>query len=153
MINPRVVGNSETTQKRAYWKLRMQIAQLTIKSQLAEPGSPQLLIASHSPYRCLKPDCVFALRRKAGTVPRSQLSSAFSAVRFTEELSRKMGIFRVFRGKELRNFSAVKTYWRRKCDSNSHYRFESRNPRRLRNLQVVQHFTGESTSSDWPLVD
>jgi hypothetical protein len=62
-----------------------------------------------------------------------------------------MGIFRVFRGKSRRNFSAVKTCWRRKCDSNSHYRFESRNPRRLRNLQAVQHLTRESTGSDWPL--
>ena len=48
-------------------------------------------------------------------------------------------------------FSAVQTAWRRKCDSNSHYRFESRNPRRLRNLQAMQHLTRESTGSDWPL--
>ena len=50
-----------------------------------------------------------------------------------------------------RRFSAVQTAWRRKCDSNSHYRFESRNPRRLRNLQAVQHLTRESTGIDWPL--
>ena len=59
-------------------------------------------------------------------------------------------MFRVFRGKGSRTFSAVKTCWRRKCDSNSHYRFESRNPRRLLNLQAVQHLTRESTGSDWP---
>jgi hypothetical protein len=80
-----------------------------------------------------------------------RISGSFSAVRFAEELSRKMGIFRVFRGKGRRNFSAVKTCWRRKCDSNSHYCFEFRNSRRLRNLQAVQHLTRESTSSDWPL--
>jgi len=34
---------------------------------------------------------------------------------------------------------------------NSHYRFEFRNPRRLRNLQAVQHLTRESTGSDWLL--
>jgi hypothetical protein len=64
-----------------------------------------------------------------------------------------MGIFRVFGRNRRRSFSAVKTGWRRECDSNSHYRFESRNPRRLRNLEAVQHLTRESTSSDWPLVD
>src|SRR3984885_6284155 len=62
-----------------------------------------------------------------------------------------MGMFRIFRRKVRRNFSAVKTAWRRKCDSNSHYRFEYRNPRRLLNLQAVQHLTRESTGSDWPL--
>jgi hypothetical protein len=60
-------------------------------------------------------------------------------------------MFRVFRRKGRRNFSAVKTCWRRECDSNSHYRFEFRNPRRLPNLQAVQHLTRESTGSDWPL--
>src|ERR1700693_4298883 len=99
----------------------------------------------------LKPDCEFALQRKAGTRSPSPPSSPFSAVRFVEEESRKLGMFRVFRGNGRRNFSAVKTCWRRKCDSNSHYRFESRNPRRLRNLQALRHLTGESTSSDWPL--
>jgi hypothetical protein len=64
-----------------------------------------------------------------------------------------MGIFRVFRGNGRRNFSAVKTCWRRECDSNSHYRFEFRNPRRLRNLQAVQYLTRESTGSDWPQID
>jgi hypothetical protein len=62
-----------------------------------------------------------------------------------------MGILRGFRGKGRLTFSAVKTCWRREWDSNSHYRFESRNLRRLRNLQAVRHLTGESTSSDWPL--
>ena len=52
-----------------------------------------------------------------------------------------------------RNFSAIRTAWRRECDSNSHYRFEFRNPRRLRNLQAEQHLTRESTRSDWPPVD
>src|ERR1700722_2140267 len=60
-------------------------------------------------------------------------------------------MFRVFRGKGSRTFSAVKTCWRRECDSNSHYRCEFRNPRRLRNLQAMQHLTRESTGSDWPL--
>jgi hypothetical protein len=36
-------------------------------------------------------------------------SSPFSAVRFADELSQKMGFFRVFRGNGWRNFSAVKT--------------------------------------------
>jgi hypothetical protein len=48
-------------------------------------------------------------------------------------------------------FCAVQTAWRRKCDSNSDYRFEFRNPRRLRNLQATQHLTRESISSDWLL--
>jgi hypothetical protein len=56
-------------------------------------------------------------REKPGQWPRPHPSSPFSAVRFAEELSRKMGIFRVFRGKRRRNFSALKTYWRREWDS------------------------------------
>ena len=99
----------------------------------------------------LKPDCEFALQRKAGTKSTSPPSSPLSAVRFVEEESRKLGMFRVFRGNGRRNFSAVKTCWRREWDSNSHYRFESRNLRRLRNLQAAQHLTRESTGSDWPL--
>src|ERR1700730_11278481 len=94
----------------------------------------------------LKPDCEFALQRKTGTKSPSPPSSPFSAVRFGEELSRKMGMFRVFRGNGRRNLSAVKTCWRRKCDSNSHYRFESRNPRRLRNLQMINKLTRELTA-------
>jgi hypothetical protein len=45
-------------------------------------------------------------------VPCFGISSSFSAVRFAEEESRKMGMFRVFRAKGRRNFSAVETAWR-----------------------------------------
>jgi hypothetical protein len=99
----------------------------------------------------VKPDCEFALQRKTRIKPPWPSNSSFSPVHVAKDKSRKMGIFRVFRGKSRRDFSAVKTCWRSECESNSHYRFESRNPRRLRNLQAVRHLTGESTSSDWPL--
>jgi hypothetical protein len=112
------------------------------------PASDRLAFAFCPP---LKPDRAYSLRRKARQLPRSQPSHLFSTVRFASEESRNTGIFRVLRGELRRDFSAVKTAWRRKCDSNSHYRFESRNPRRLRSLQAVQHLTGELTSSDWPL--
>jgi hypothetical protein len=42
-----------------------------------------------------------------------------------------MGMFRVFLGNGRRNFSAIKTCWRRECDSNSHYRFEFRDHTRF----------------------
>ena len=51
-------------------------------------------------------------REKPAQRPSSLVGSPFSAVRFAEELSRKMGIFRVFRGKVWRNFSALQTAWR-----------------------------------------
>jgi hypothetical protein len=50
-------------------------------------------------------------------------SSAFSAVRFVEALARQMGMFRAFGEKNWRNFSAVKTWWRRERDSNPRYGF------------------------------
>jgi hypothetical protein len=113
--------------------------------------NPRLLIALHSPSVLCETVLRVCPPENAGTVTRSQQSGPFSAVRFAEEESRKTGNFRVFRWKEPRNFSVVKTCWRRECDSNSHYRFEFRNPRRLRNLQAMQHLTRESTGSDWPL--
>jgi hypothetical protein len=76
------------------------------------------------------------------------LKSPFSAVRLVDRKPRKMGMIRELWGKWRRRFSAVQTAWRRECDSNSHYRFEFRNPRCLRNLQAVQHLTRESTGSD-----
>ncbi len=88
---------------------------------------------------------------KLRTVTPSLPSSPFSAVHLVERISRKTGMFRAFWGKGRRIFSARRTCWRRECDSNSHYRFEFRNPRRLRNLQAMQHLTRESTGSDWPL--
>jgi hypothetical protein len=45
-------------------------------------------------------------------VHRFGISSPFSAVRFADGISRKMGIFRAFRGKGWRNFSTVQTVWR-----------------------------------------
>jgi len=54
----------------------------------------------------------------------------------------KWAYFAYLRGGR-RNFSAVKTCWRRECDANSHYRFEFRNPRRLPNLEAVQHLTDQ----------
>src|ERR1700722_4829045 len=74
-----------------------------------------------------KPDCPCALQRKAREIPPSLSSGPFSAVRFAEEESRKMGIFRVFRGKSRRDFSAVRTCWRRGRDSNRRYSFEPLN--------------------------
>ncbi len=47
-----------------------------------------------------KPHCTCALQRKTGTKSPSQPGSPFSAVRFACEESRKMGIFRVFQGKD-----------------------------------------------------
>src|ERR1700677_1912269 len=47
-------------------------------------------------------------------------SSPFSPVRFAEELSRKMV---VFREKGRRDFSAVQTAWRMERDSNPRYSF------------------------------
>jgi hypothetical protein len=67
-------------------------------------------------------------REKAGTVTASLPNRPFSPVRFVEEESRNTGIFRVFRGKKLRNLSAVQTAWRRERDSNLQYGFEPLNP-------------------------
>src|ERR1700719_1916333 len=52
----------------------------------------------------------------------------------------KMGIFRIFRGKGRRDFSAVKTCWRRERDSNPQYRSEWRKSRRLRKLRGINWF-------------
>ena len=90
-------------------------------------------------------------RGKGSTSADRHHDSPFSAVEFVEQNSQKTGIIRDVDGKQRQVFSAAQTVWRRDCDSNSHYRFESRNRRRLRNLQAVQHLTRESTSSDWPL--
>jgi hypothetical protein len=87
-----------------------------------------------------KPDRGCALQRKSGERPPSLQSSDFSAVRFAEELSLKMGIFRVFRGKGRRNFSAVKTCWRSGKDSNPRYRSERCKSRRLRKLRGINQF-------------
>ena len=51
-----------------------------------------------------------------------------------------MGIFRVFRGKGLRNFSAVQTAWRSGKDSNPRYRSETCKSRRLRKLLGIKSF-------------
>jgi hypothetical protein len=48
-------------------------------------------------------------QEKVGTVKHLTANSAFSPFRLVEQVSREMGIFRVFRGKERRNFSAVRT--------------------------------------------
>jgi hypothetical protein len=49
--------------------------------------------------------------------------SPFSAVRFGEQKSQKMGIIRESQGKPRREFSAVQTVWRRGRDSNPRYPF------------------------------
>src|SRR5580700_10080978 len=60
----------------------------------------------------VKPDCEFALQRKTRIKPPWPSNGPFSAVHVAKDKSRKMGIFRVFRGKWRREFSAVKTCWR-----------------------------------------
>jgi len=60
-------------------------------------------------------------QRKTRTVPPSLPSSAFSPVQVDEQISRKMGKFRVFRSKGRRNFCAVETPWWRGLDSNLRY--------------------------------
>jgi hypothetical protein len=51
-----------------------------------------------------------------------------------------MGIFRVFRGKGLRNFSALQTAWRSGKDSNPRYRSETWKSRRVRKLHGIRSF-------------
>jgi len=101
---------------------RTVIPEALTKVKLLLPNS-QLVIALHSPNPPSKPDCASVLRRKAGKTMPDVPTSPFSAVRFVEEESRKMGIFRVFGGKERRNFSALQTAWRREGDSNPRYGF------------------------------
>ena|ERR1700693_1754207 len=113
--------------------------------------NPQLVIALLSPNASSKPDCAYAVQRKAGTVTPFASEQSVLCSPVCQGIIAKNGHLSRISGKGRRTFSAVKTCWRRHCDSNSHYRFESRNPRRLRNLQAVQHLTRESTSSDWPL--
>jgi hypothetical protein len=90
----------------------------------AEARSPEtfakrsVVIATYSLVGISKADCCQRLRRKASKKTATNDSSPFSPVRFVRELSRKMGMFRVFRGNGLRHFSAVKTCWRRGEDSN-----------------------------------
>jgi hypothetical protein len=116
-------------------------------------ADPQLLIALHSPDALLETDCECAFRRKSrhGTASDAEQSVLCGPV--------CLGIIAKYRyysrisAQSEWNFSAVQTAWRRKCDSNSHYHFEFRNPRRLRDLQAVLRLTRESTSSDWPPID
>jgi hypothetical protein len=113
-----------------------------------------ILIALHSPHAILetglrmchpeKSPHIEAMRSPAVRSLQSMLLSKYREQR---------ACFAYFRRKGQRNFSAVRTCWRRECDSNLHYGFESRNPRRFRNLQAVQHLTRESTGSDWPQID
>jgi hypothetical protein len=111
----------------------------------------RLLIAFHSPYAFLETGLRMCLPEK------SQGNTAFHAERSVlcnpvcqGTIAKYEHYSRISALRE-RNFSAVKTAWRSECDSNSRYRFEFRNPRRLRNLQAEQHLTRESTGSDWPL--
>ena len=110
------------------------------------------MLALHSPHAFLETGLRMCPAEKSRcrnpVLPRAVLSLQSGLLTNCRE---KWASFAYFEGKRRRNFSAVKTCWRRKCDSNSHYRFEFCNPRRLRNLQAVQHLTRESTGSDWPL--
>ena len=65
------------------------------------------------------------------------------SVQFVEQISRKKGIFRVFRREGRRNFSAVQTAWRSGKDSNPRYRSEWRKSRCLRKLQGINSLSGE----------
>ena len=70
-----------------------------------------------SPIRRLtkskKSDAYRRCREKGRTNPRHCCGSPFSAVRFDEQESREMGEIRENLGNEGREFSAVKTFWRR----------------------------------------
>jgi hypothetical protein len=62
-------------------------------------------------------------REKPRKRPPTPWGSPFSALPFVDDILRKTGIFRVFRDKARREFSAVKTCWRRERDSNPRYGF------------------------------
>jgi hypothetical protein len=110
------------------------------KSQLSIAES-RIVIALHSPNALIETGPRECSPEKRGTVLPSLRSSAFSAVRFLEQISRQMGILRVFGGTERRNFSAVKTCWRRERDSHPRYHFEKHKTRSLRKLHGINSLT------------
>jgi hypothetical protein len=111
---PEPIG--KLSRKRAYGTCRTRF-QSTDKSQPARSESPACdrLAFARCPPRNRTANV--PSREKPGALPPSLLTSAFSPVRFVEQVSRKMGIFRVFRRNGRGNFSAVKTCWRREWDS------------------------------------
>jgi hypothetical protein len=120
-------GKPETIQT-DWWEAPESLSKMPIKVNLAmaeSPTSDRFAFALSLLETGLR---MCPAEKSHNSDPVLKQSSPLSTVRFAEELSRKMGIFRVFRGKGRVNLSAVKTCWRRKCDSNPHYRLESRNP-------------------------
>jgi hypothetical protein len=75
------------------------------------------VIALHSPDAHLETGLPKCPPEKSPALTRSLLTSAFSPVRFGEQVSRKTGMFRVFRGNGREDFSVVKTCWRSERDS------------------------------------
>jgi len=94
----RMIGQPEAIQKRACGKRRNRFPRCRFKST-RRGRIPSFWSHCLRLMPSLKPDCACAQQRKTGTVPRSQLSSPFSPVRFSGELSRNTGIFRIFREK------------------------------------------------------
>ena|SRR5208283_1317889 len=74
--------------------------------------NPRLLIALHSPSPLGETGLRICPAEKRRDSTSFQLISPFSAVRFADEILRNTGMFRVFRGKSRRDFSAAKTCWR-----------------------------------------
>jgi hypothetical protein len=134
-------------------RLRARLSNEPTKVNPRSPNPPSL-IAFHSPNGVLEAGLRKCSSEKTqDSAPLASKRSVLSSPSWRTNIANNGHVSRISGEAARRQFSVVKTCWRRKCDSNSHYRFEFRNPRRLRNLEAVQHLTRESTSSDWPLVD
>jgi hypothetical protein len=107
---------------------------LFASSRLPEVNSlgphPQLLIALHSPDALLETGLRMYIPEKSRHRTASDAVQCVLRSPICLGIIAKYGHYSHISARSERNFSALQTAWRRKCDSNSHYRFESRNPRR-----------------------
>src|ERR1700693_5387116 len=99
------------------------------------------MFALHSPNSLLETELHMSpSREKAWTADPLLSGSAFSPVRYVNEILPNTGMFRIFPGKGRGYFSAVQTAWRSGKDSNPWYRSETCKSRRVRKLHGIKSF-------------
>src|SRR5271166_789473 len=81
-----------------WFAVEPKVSWLTKKHLPVEPLNLAGADSTKNRQPCASSDAYLSSGEKPGQCPPLLLSSPFSAVRFAEELSRRMGIFRAFRG-------------------------------------------------------